>query len=376
MNKVAYVSALVLLAAPSGRLFADIYGQTNLVSDIPGMAAVTDPSLKNSWGISFSSTSPFWVSDQVTDVATLYSGTGAKQALTVTVPPAAPPPAGPTGQVFANISGSFLLNGNPSLFIFDTLSGTVDAWNGGNTATVMATTPGAVYTGLASANNGSGDFLYAADFASGGGIQVFNSSFVATSLAGSFTDPHALSGYEPYNIQTVGNSLYVEYAQVGATGRPVIGSGLGYVDVYDLNGNFVKRAITGGALNVPWGITIAPSNFGQFSNDLLVGNFGDGTINAYDPLTFALVGTLKDVNGNPIANPGLWALEVRPNGGGGSDPNALYFDAGINGEANGLFGKINLVPEPSTFGLAIIGVLGIVALRWRQLRDSSKRKQA
>ncbi|MBV9504484.1 MAG: TIGR03118 family protein [Acidobacteriia bacterium] len=372
MRKFILGLAVVAAAAtPSGKLLADVFGQTNLVSDVPGLAPVTDPNLVNPWGVSFSATSPFWLSNQGSDTSTLYNGAGAKQALTVTVPPASPQPAGPTGQVFAGIPSNFLLNGTPSTFIFDTLSGTVDAWNGGGAATAVAGTSGSVYTGLALANNGRGNFLYAADFAPGGGIQVFDSTFASTTLSGSFTDPSPISGYEPYNIQTIGTSLYVEYAELGSSGRPVFGSGLGYVDVYDLNGNFTRRLITGGQLDVPWGITIAPSGFGSFSNDLLVGNFGNGEINAYDPVSGAFMGTITDASGNPIVNSGLWALEVRSNGGSGSDPNAVYFTAGINGQTHGLFGKIDVAPEPSTWSLAAAGFLALGALG---LRRSSKKR--
>src|SRR5581483_7682111 len=232
MNKLHFASTLaVSLAVCVPSVFADAFLQTNLVSDISGMAAVTDPNLKDPWGVSFSPTSPIWVSDRATGVSTLYNALGAPQGgpLIVTVPPGAP--LGPTGQVFAG-GTNFRLNGNAVNFIFDTLGGTVAAWNGGTTATVMATTAGASYTGLALANN----TLYAANFTAGGGINVFDSTFAATTLPGHFVDPNAIAGYAPFNIQNIGGTLYVEYAKV-TPGVPVaLPGGGGYVDEFDTNG--------------------------------------------------------------------------------------------------------------------------------------------
>jgi len=369
MKLHAICTLTLSLAVSSCPLFADSFVQTNLVSDIPGMANVTDPDLKNPWGMAFSATSPFWISNQGSANSTLYNGAGVKQALTVTVPPTSPPPTGPTGQVFAGLAGNFLLGGNPSSFIFSTLAGTIDAWNGGTTATVVATTTGAVYTGLALANNGTANFLYAANFVVGGGINVFDSSFAPTTLAGSFKDTALPDGYAPYNIAAVGGKLYVEYGEVNpATGRPVTGAGLGYVDVFDTNGNFLQRLISKGSLNVPWGIAVAPNGFGNLGGDLLVGNFGNGEVNAFDPTTGAFVETLSDTSGRPIVNSGLWELKFRTNGGSSSNPNALYFDAGINGEADGLFGYIQSTPEPSTWIMGALGILGIAASQFRRAR--------
>jgi uncharacterized protein (TIGR03118 family) len=233
-------------------------------------------------------------------------------------------------------------------------------------------TPGtAVYTGLALATNASGTFLYAANFKSGN-IDVFNSSFGPTTLAGSFTDPNLPSGYAPFNVELAGGNLYVEYAQVGPTGDEAHGVGLGFVSVFDTNGNFVRRQISGGLLNAPWGITIAPVFFGDFSNDLLVGNFGDGRIHAYDPVTGAFVGTLSDKLGDPLEIDGLWALKVR-SGGPAVDPNRVYFTAGINDEANGLFGALVATPEPGTMGMLLLG-MGAVAAAVRRRRAVTLRR--
>jgi uncharacterized protein (TIGR03118 family) len=322
--------------------------------------------------MSFGPTTPFWISDQGANVATLYTGTGAPQALVVSTPPTAGGPLGPTGLAFNNSGGGFLLpNGGPSLFIFSTLAGTIDAWNGmsGTTATVVATTPGAVYTGLALAPSASGSLLYAANFG-GARIDVFNSSFAPVTVTGNFTDPNLPSGYAPYNIENIGGNLYVEYAQVDpVTHQAAEGAGLGFVSVFDANGNLVRRLASGGPLNAPWGVTVAPGGFGDFSNRLLVGNFGDGRINAFDQATGNFLGALQDANGNPIAIDGLWALKTRT-GGVGVNTNAVYFTAGINDEADGLFGALQAVPEPTTWAFALCGMLGLAIYRKRHFRGT------
>jgi uncharacterized protein (TIGR03118 family) len=351
------------LAFAATFLHADSLGfsQTNLVSDVQGLAANTDPNLKNPWGVAFSATSPFWTSDQVTGLSTLYNAAGTPQALVVTIP-GGTPPTGPTGMVFSNVAGSFPVNGTAATFIFDTLNGTIAGWNGGTTATVEATTAGAIYTGLAEASNGTSTFLYAANSAPGGHINVFNSAWQPTTLAGNFTDPSLPAGLVPFNVQNIGGNLYVTYAQLGPGGTPLPG---GVVDEYDANGNFIKRIATGGPLSAPWGIVLAPSSFGSFSNDLLIGNFGNGEILAYDATTDVFLGTLNGANGQPLVNDFLWALETRA-GVNGFDPNAVYFSAGINNQADGLFGEITAItPEPATiFGTAS----GLIALALSRIK--------
>jgi uncharacterized protein (TIGR03118 family) len=345
---------IALTFAPALAL-ADSFTQTNLVSDVPGLAAVTDPNLKNPWGVSFSATSPFWVSNQGSGNSTLYSGTGAITPLVVSIPDA---PAGPTGQVFNNSTGFAINKGTAATFIFDTLNGTIAAWNGaqGTVAVTQATTAGAVYTGLTQDTVGTSTFLYAANAT--GSINVFDSSWnnvTSSMFGGKFTDPNLPAGFTPYNIQNVGGNLYVTYS----------GSSGGIVDEYDSNGNLLQRVATNGPLSAPWGITLAPTGFGEFSNDLLIGNFGSGEIDVYNPITDAFLGTLDGANGQPIVNSGLWSLETRT-GGAGDNTDAVYFTAGINGQADGLFGEITATtPEPATIFGTATGLLALALTKFK-----------
>ncbi len=318
------------------------YQQTNLVSDISGMATFTDKNLVNPWGISFAQGGPFWVSDEGTGLSTLYIGSGKPQSLVVTVPPAPGGTIGtPTGTVFNSTTGfSVSENGKSgvSLFLFDTLDGTISGWspNVDMTHAIVAVNNSgkAVYTGLAIGSNQSGTFLYAANFAAGT-IDVFDKNFAPATLQGSFKDTGIPAGYAPFNIQLIGTNLYVMYARQDRKA----GVGHGFVDIFDTNGNFVKRLISHSKLNLPWGVALAPANFGQFSNDLLVGNFGSGRIHAYDPSTGAFLGTLSDSSGKPLVNDHLWALAFGT-GGQGGQTNQLFFTAGIQNEQHGLFGMI------------------------------------
>jgi uncharacterized protein (TIGR03118 family) len=374
ISPLAKTMCTLALALAPACLHADSFTQINLVSDVPGLAANTDPNLKNPWGVAFSATSPFWTSDQATGLSTLYNGAGTPQGLVVTIPGPSSPPTGPTGMVFSNITNQFTITGGAAAtFIFDTLNGTILGWNGGagTTAVVEVTTPGAVYTGLAQGASGGSNFLYAAN--SAGGIDVFNSSWAnldSTTFAGKFTDPNLPAGFTPFNIQNVGGNLYVTYAMLGPGGAPMGG---GVVDEYDANGNLIKRIASngaGGALFAPWGVVLAPANFGSFSNDLLIGNFGDGEIDAFDATTDVFLGTINGGNGQPLVNDRLWALETR--NAPGFDPNGIYFSAGINAEADGLFGEITAVPEPSTlFGTAS----GLIALALSRLKRNPRRTQ-
>ena len=347
----AKLCGLAVLALAPHISLADSFVQTNLVSSVPGLAYTTDPNLKNPWGVAYSATSPFWISNQVTGTASLYDGAGNRNTTIVSVPGSSTPPSGPTGQVFNGTTGFDLsTNGNASKFIFDTLNGTIAGWNGGATAVTMVSTPGAVYTGLALGTSGSSSYLYAAD--STGQIRVFNSSWAPATLPGSFTDPSALSGFTPFNIQLIGSNLYVTYAKLTPTGSPLPG---GYIDVFDSSGNFIQRLATGGALYAPWGITAAPAGFGSYGNDILVGNFGNGEILAYNPTTDAFLGTLNGLNGQPIVNSYLWYIGFRT-GGTNDNTDALYFTAGINNQQDGLFGELTPTPEPATLLAAALAL--------------------
>jgi uncharacterized protein (TIGR03118 family) len=344
------------------------YLQTDLVSNIPGLAVLTDPSLVNPWGASHSPTSPFWISDQGTNLATLYNvsgGTVTKLGLAVSIPTTASGPQGPTGQVF-NSSASFAVNGTAANFIFANLNGTISAWNNGagTTAQVQVTTPGAVYTGLAI--NAAQNQLYAANGASGR-IDVFNSGFAPASLLpGAFTDPNLPAGFVPFNVQDIGGKIYVTYALAGRPAQIAATAGMGVVNVFDESGNLLQRLTSGGPLASPWGIALAPAGFGQFGGDLLVGNFSFAAseINAFDPMTGAFKGTIPIDTGT--ASPGgLWSL-VFGTGGSNGDPNTLFFTDGLNGERDGLFGSIRAVPEPSTWAMLILGFASIGFMAYRR----------
>ena len=277
------------------------------------------------------------MADNGTDVSTLYSG-AIHKSIPVTLPLVVGIPGGaPTGVVFNGTPG-FKVNGAPAHFIFDSEAGTITAWNAGTMAVTEATTPGAIYKGLAIASKGSTTMLYAANFHAGT-IDVFNDSFAPVTVPGGFADPNLPAGFAPFNVQEIAGRLVVAYAKQDADAEDeVAGAGLGYVDVFDTSGHLLRRLISQGALNAPWGLAIAPRHFGPFSGDLLVGNFGDGAINAYDPRTGAFRGTLENKDGNQIKVDGLWALRFG-NGVIGT-PQTLLFTAGIGDEAHGLFGEI------------------------------------
>ena len=365
----AAAPGVLLLVVASNSALASSYVQTDLVSDISGLAVNTDPNLRNPWGMAFAPTSPVWVSDQVTGVATLYNGTGTPQALVVTIPSGAVPPQGPTGTIFNGTQSFQLPNGAPALFLFSTLNGQTAGWNPSSSTTAVTAftaVDGARYTGLTSGTVGANNFLYAADL-HGQKIDVFASSFAKTNLGGSFTDPNLPAGYTPYNIQNVNGKLYVEYATINpATHLPSQAPNQGIINVFDTDGNFLQRLATDAHLDSPWGITLAPANFGQFSNDLLVGNNGDGTIDAFDPTTGAFLGQLLDKLGDPLSNSGLWALAFRT-GAPGFDPDTLYFTAGINGQVDGLFGGIQVAATPLPAALPLfaggLGLMGFLARR-------------
>lgn len=343
------------------------YAQTNLISDIPGLAAVTDPNLLNPWGLAFfPGLSPFWINENNAGFSALYFADAVPfpGLPLVTIPaPSAPTGGTPTGIIanFAVGTGAFPIvigttNFGPSLFIFDTEDGTIEAWNQTIPDILSAVIvvdnsagggpTGAVYKGLAlGANTANGPLLYATNFRTGK-VDVFDSNFQTPTppLAGSFTDPKLQDGYAPFGIQNINGQIWVTYAKQDAPKHdPVNKPAHGFVDVFDSDGNLLTRFAQHGHLDSPWGVAMAPATFGQFANDILVGNFGDGVINAFDPKSGQWLGALPGPNGRPLVNDGLWSLTfggALNSDGTTSSPDTLFFSAGLNHEADGLFGTI------------------------------------
>ncbi len=295
MNRTTIALLVTALCVTSGAARAaappaNVFIQHNLVSDQSGVADVTDPNLVNPWGISESSSSPFWISDNHTGLTTIYNGSGALAPLVVTIaPPKGGSSSSPTGQVFNNTTGFVMANGKPASFIFVTEDGTVSAWNGGSTSTLEAdnSAAGAIYKGMALGANAAGPRLYATNFHAGT-VDVFDGKFAPVTAAGGFTDANIPSGFAPFNVANLGGKLYVSYAKQDADKHDdSSGAGNGFVDVFDMDGNLQKRLISNGPLNSPWGMAIAPATFGPFGGALLVSNFGDGWINAFDANTGA-----------------------------------------------------------------------------------------
>ena len=342
------------------------YRQHNLVSDGSVRADHTDANLVNAWGLQFNPTGFWWVNDNGTGLSTLYDASGNANALVVSVPPAAgeDPPSAPTGIVFNGGAGFVVTDGTnsgPARFIFSTEDGTIAAWSPAvpppapstHAFTVVPASTEeatrAIYKGLAIGNNGNGDFIYATDFHNAK-IDVFDSTFHAANLAGDFTDAHLPAHFAPFGIRAINDVLYVTYAmQDDDAEDDVAGRGLGFVDAFDMNGHFLRRLISGGKLNAPWGLALAPRGFGEFSGDLLVGNFGDGRINAYDPINGAYRGTLHGPRGGPVVIDGLWGLSFG-NGNVAGPENVLFFTAGPGDEQHGLFGSLTAVANGSRPG--------------------------
>jgi len=333
----------------SGQTLYDVH---NLVSDGATPADHTDANLVNPWGIAFNPYGPVWISDNGTGLSTLYDGAGNIVPLVVAIPGE----AAPTGIVF---NGSTLIrpqdfvvtNGTtngPSIFMFATEQGTISGWAPNVDFThafnaVDNSAGGAIYKGLALSAGGNGALLYATDFHNAR-IDVFNAAFQPVQVAGAFADPNIPAGFAPFGIQAIGGDIFVTYAQQDAEKHDdVHGRGLGFVDVFDANGSLIDRIATRGVLNAPWGLALAPAGFGQFAGRLLVGNFGDGKINAFDISMNRWVGTLIGANRQPVQIDGLWGLAFG-NGFLGQSIDTLYFTAGPNDEANGLYGRISATP--------------------------------
>jgi uncharacterized protein (TIGR03118 family) len=353
----ALAVATVAPAASAGTHRPDNeFRQTNLVSDLGNVGAqVVDPNLKNPWGLAFGPTTPLWVADNGTSVATLYGvspggGTAQKVPLTVTLPPM---DSNPTGQVFNPTSG-FVLKSKagkgPALFIFSSEGGQIIAWspvadpvvNGASTAQVKFSSRTGVFKGLTIASTRFGTFLYATDFHNGR-VDVFNSRFHLVHLPGQFRDRHLPRGYAPFGIRAINGLIYVTYAkQDAAKHDDVAGPGHGFIDVFTTSGFLVERLVSRGALDSPWGLEVAPKGFGPFGGKLLVGNFGNGRIHAYGLFSGRPAGTLRTKHDKPITIDGLWALQFGTATTGGTG--TLLFSAGLNDEANGLVGAINPAP--------------------------------
>ena len=319
------------------------YKQTNLVSNVSGLAKFTDPNLVNPWGLARSSTSPWWISDNGMGISTLYNGSGNPfpigSPLVVAIPPGG---SSPTGVVF-NSGTDFNVNpGNPAKFIFVSEDGRVTGWNSGKNAVIKINNSagGAVYKGAAIANNKGKDYLFVANFHSGT-IEVYDTSFKKVSLGNKFKDGKLPKGFAPFNIVNINGDLFVTFAKQNTQKHDdVAGPGLGYVDKFSPDGKLLMRLNHGSWMNSPWGVALAPSNFGKLSNKLLVGNFGSGNIGIFDPKNGNFDGFFKNDKGM-ITIDGLWAL-VFGNGAEAGPSNVLFFTAGINGEADGLFGTISI----------------------------------
>ncbi|HEY2529422.1 MAG TPA: TIGR03118 family protein [Xanthobacteraceae bacterium] len=366
---LAIATGLPLLAA--GPAAADdqqtVYVRTDLVSNTANLVQPLGPQLQNAWGVANAPGGPLWISDNNDGLSTLYDGNGKKQGLVITIPlppgRVAPPAAAPTGMVWNPTSGfTFTVGGvtAAAVFIFDSEDGTIVAWNpavdpiavtGQSTATIVVNNAanGAVYKGLAFGTNQHGNFLFATNFAAGT-VEVYDKTFAPATLDGNFSDPNIPAGFAPFGIANIDNNLYVTYAKQNAQKNDVVaGAGQGFVDVFSTDGVLIKRFASRGALNAPWGVTRATQNFGQFSGSILIANFGEqgqfsGWINAFDGGNENdFLGSLRDAMGKPIAIDSPWAIVFGTFLN--SDADTLYFTAGPNQQANGLFGKIVAQPQ-------------------------------
>jgi uncharacterized protein (TIGR03118 family) len=324
------------------------YRQTNLVSDAMGTANRTDTGLINPWGLAFIPGQTFWIADNKTGASEVLDGAGTLEVPSrIVIPsPSIDNPSAPTGVAFNAIAEDFVVRGTPAQLLFATEDGTVSTWAqvGGDfpeTAllAVDKSVAGTVFKGLAIVTPACcREYLALADFHDAE-IVTYDVGFNRLATLGTFTDPDLPAGYAPFNIQQIGNQVFVTFAlQDGARHDPVTGDGNGIIDIFDQEGVFIRRFASNGPLNAPWGIAQASANFGPFSNDILVGNFGDGKINAFDPTNGKFLGRIQDGTGTVIVNSGLWGLTFRADGVG--DPNTLYFTAGGANEKHGLFGTI------------------------------------
>jgi len=348
LSSCALALVLVLGATVSAAASDNSYKLTKLVSDKPGVAAQSDANLVNAWGLVAGPSTPWWVANNGTNTSTLYDGAGNPIPLVVTVAGA------PTGAVFNGGSGFVVTHdgaSGPSLFLFATEGGTIRGWNPAVPPPAPSTKAfkvvdlsgeDAIFKGLAIASTASGDRLYATDFHNGR-VDVFDEDFDPVTIPGAFEDPDIPTGYAPFGIQSIGSAIFVTYAKQDADAEDdVKGPGLGFVDMYSKRGVLLERVASQGVLDAPWGLAMAPDGFGEFGGDLLIGNFGDGTINAFERESdgdFEFEGTLHRRSGNVLSIDGLWAIQFG-NGEAAGPTDTLFFTAGPNDERHGLFGKI------------------------------------
>lgn len=343
-------------------LASNQYQQKNLVSDLPGAAAITDPNLVNPWGISRSSGSPWWVSDNGAGRSTLYDGQGNIQPLVVAIPPSDPnagPSGTPTGTVFNGSKDFAIVPGKPAIFLFVSEDGVISGWNPGinlaQAQLVVNQKDKSVFKGAAIAtvnlhDAGTHSYLYVADFRQGH-LAIFDTNFKRVhALEDAFSDHRVPEGYAPFNVQNIGGNLYVAYAkQDSAKHDEVDGAGLGFVHILTPSGRLIGHLQHGPWFNAPWGVTLASSDFGPFSHDILVGNFGSGQIAAFDPVTGRFKDFLRDAKSAPIAIDGLWGIGFG-NGATAGSATSLYFAAGTNHEQDGLFGSLTALQNPQGNG--------------------------
>lgn len=352
-HPLACAAGVLVLLAASEAWASDFYQQRNLVSNTAAIrAAHRDGRLVNAWGLAFNPYGVAWVADNGSGFSTLYDGNGVPQSLVVQIPGAGSASGTPTGIVFYGGAAFTVSKGSlsgPSRFLFASEDGGIAGWapTVDMTHAIRMIDNGAahaVYKGIAISGNGSGKLLYATDFHNAK-IDVYDGSFHPVALPGRpFYDPALPAGYAPFGIQAIDGELYVSYAkQDAARHDDVAGAGFGFIDVYDPDGRLIRRFASNGALNSPWGMTLAPAGFGKFSNRLLVGNFGDGRIDAYDLASGNFVGRLKAPNGQPIRIPGLWGIAFG-NGQSQQPVDTLFFASGPNDENNGLYGRLDVMP--------------------------------
>lgn len=339
--------SLLTIAALSLTASAQKVNITDLTSDITAVGSFTDPNLQDAWGMSTSPAGPWWISDRKTGLSTLYIASGQPQSLVVTIPPASGTGTGsPTGTVFNPSTTDFKIHSQTTPFLFCTIDGTISGWYAGTQAFIAVnnSSSGAIYFGMALASAGGNNYLYLANF-NAGTIEVYDRNYSPFSFgAGSFVDSNLPSGYAPFNIQKVGNNLVVTYAKQNSGKNFVVpGPGNGYVDIYDTQGNLQLRLAHTIYMNAPWGAVQAPASFNGFGNNLLIGNFGAGSISAYNINTGAWIGNMLNVNNLPVQIDGLWALTF---GNGGSDgpTGTLFFTAGPYLGNHGIFGS--MTPHP------------------------------